>query len=216
MKTIIIIPCHNEEKNISKVVFDSLKYSPHVLVVDDGSTDKTPQNAKESGATILKHIINLGKGAAAKTGCDYAYEKGFDSVILIDGDGQHDPCEIPRFVEQLNQADIVFGYRKFSKNMPFVFRFGNQLINLVTKVLYGLNLKDTQNGYRAFKVNIYRKIRWKAQDYSMESEMIANVGRYKLNHKEVPIQTIYSDNYKGTTIIDGIKIVLNMFLWRLN
>ena len=104
MKTIIIIPCHNEEKNISKVVFDSLKYSPHVLVVDDGSTDKTPQNAKESGATILKHIINLGKGAAAKTGCDYAYEKGFDSVILIDGDGQHDPCEIPRFVEQLNQV----------------------------------------------------------------------------------------------------------------
>lgn len=99
--------------------------------------------------------------------------------------------------------------------MPFISKFGNWFINKSTKILYGLDLKDTQSGYRAFRSSCYRQIRWRANDYSMESEMISNVGKYNLNYKEIPIKTIYEDKYKGTTVLDGIKIVFNMVLWKL-
>ena len=81
--------------------------------------------------------------------------------------------------------------------------------------MYKIKLKDTQCGYRAFSAKAYKKIKWKSSDYSMESEMIANVGKHHLKYAEIPIQTIYSDKYKGTTIVDGIKIVFNMLLWKI-
>jgi glycosyltransferase involved in cell wall biosynthesis len=215
MKICVIIPTYNEEKNIVDVIEKVKNYVQKIIVVDDGSNDNTTKKAKETGAIVLKHIVNMGKGSAAKTGCDYAYLHKYEKIILLDGDGQHNPKEIPEFIEQLKHADVVFGYRKFNKNMPWVFRFGNQSINWVTKILYGINIKDTQGGYRAFNTKVYKKIRWKASDYSMESEMIANVGKHKLKYSQVPIQTIYGDKYKGTTIVDGLKIVFNMFTWRL-
>jgi len=215
MNTCVIIPGYNEGKNIVNVIEKVRKHTQDVIVVDDGSDDDTAKKAKETGAIVLRHIVNLGKGAAAKTGCDYAYKQGFEQIILIDADGQHDPKEIPNFIEHLKPRDIVFAYRQFNKNMPFILKVGNNSINLITKLLYGVKLKDTQNGYRAFTRNAYKKIRWKSSDYSMESEMIANAGKAKIKYSEIPIETIYHDNYKGTTILDGMKIVFNMLLWRL-
>ena len=99
--------------------------------------------------------------------------------------------------------------------MPFVLRFGNGVINTLTEVLYGIKVRDTQCGFRAFTASSYKKIRWTAASYPMESEMIANIGMQKLTFKEIPIETVYTDRYKGTTVIDGIKIVLNLIWWRL-
>jgi len=211
----VVIPAYNEAKRIAPVIKGVKKYVSNIIVVDDGSKDNTFSVAKNEGIIVLKHIINLGKGAALKTGCDFALKKGANTLIAIDADGQHEPREIPNFLKVLEDKDIVFGYRTFNKNMPFVFRLGNSFINLVTRILYNINLKDTQCGYRAFTAESYRKIRWKASDYSMESEMIANAGKNHLKYKEIPISTIYTDRYKGTTIFDGIKIVINMFFWRL-
>ena len=215
MSICVVIPVFNEEKNIVNVIEKVKEYTSNIIVVDDGSEDNTAKKAKDTGAIVLKHIINMGKGAAARTGCDYAYQVGFEQIILLDGDNQHDPGEIPQFVEQLKTVDIVFGSRKFNKSMPLILRLGNQSINWITKMLYHIDIKDTQGGYRAFNNRIYKKIRWRASDYSMESEMIANAGKNKLKYSQVPIKTIYCDKYKGTTIIDGIKIVINMFTWRL-
>jgi len=211
----IIIPAYNEEKRIVDVIKKTKGYINNIIVIDDGSSDKTFEISKKQNIVVLRHIINLGKGAAVKTGCDFAVRKGAKKIILIDSDGQHDPSEIPNFLKELKNTDIVFGYRKFNKNMPFILKLGNGLINFTTKLLYGVKLRDTQSGYRAFTTSTYRKIRWKASDYSIESEMIANVGKKHLDYKEIPIQTIYSDKYKGTTIFDGLKIVFNMILWRL-
>jgi len=211
----VIIPAHNEEKNIQNVILETKKYCENIVVVDDGSCDNTKRLAQDSGATVLTHIINLGKGSALKTGCDYAYKKGAKKIVLMDSDGQHQPSEIPHFLKALENNDIVFGCRNFDQKMPWVFKFGNRFINWATKILYGIRINDTQSGYRAFNTGIYRKIRWKATDYSVESEMIANLGRKNLKYNQIPIQTIYEDNYKGTTIFDGIKIVFNMFFWRL-
>lgn len=211
----VIIPAYNEAERVGNVIKGVKKYCKNIVVVDDGSKDSTYSVSKKHKIIVLQHIINLGKGAAVKTGCDFALKKGAKRIILVDSDGQHDPAEIPNFLKVLKEVDVVFGYRKFNKNMPLTLKLGNGFINFVTKILYGIDLKDTQSGYRAFTADAYNKIRWKASDYSMESEMIANAGKRHLRYKEIPIQTIYSDKYKGTTVLDGIKIVFNMFLWRL-
>jgi len=209
-----VIPAYNEGKNIRNIVKKTKKYVDKVLVVDDGSKDNTSEIAKKSGAIVLRHVINLGKGAALKTGCDYA-AKNAKFIIVLDADAQHDPEDIPRFIEKLNKYDIVFSYRKLSRKMPFVLRFGNWFISNVVGILYNVRLNDTQSGFRTFSREAYRKIRWNASDYSMESEMISKVGKQRLKYVQIPIQTIYSDKYKGTTVIDGIKIVLNMVWWKL-
>ena len=210
-----VIPAYNEQKNIADIVKKTKKYVGNVIVVDDGSTDKTNEFGEKSGAVVLRHIINLGKGATLKTGCDFAIKKGAKFIIVLDADAQHKPEDIPRFIEKLKKYDIVFSYRKASRKMPFVLHFGNWLISNIVMILYNISLNDTQCGFRAFSREAYKKIRWNVSDYSMESEMIAKAGKQKLKYVQIPIQTIYSDKYKGTTIIDGIKIVLNMFWWRL-
>lgn len=159
--------------------------------------------------------MNLGKGAALRTGCDYAIRNGAKNIIVMDADGQHEPEDIPRFLDALKGKDIVFGSREKSKNMPFVFRFGNWAINNTSSLLYGMKISDTQSGYRAFRAKVYSVLRWESNDYSMESEMIVNAGKKKLRYEEIFIKTLYSDKYKGTTIVDGVKIVFQMLLWKL-
>lgn len=211
----IIIPAHNEKKHISGIIKRAKKHSPNVVVVDDGSADNTSLLADKAGAVVLRHVVNMGKGAALKTGCDYALKKGAKILIAMDADGQHKPEDIPRFLKSLDKSDIVFGSRVRRGKMPAVFKFGNWFINKVNDTLFGVRLKDTQSGFRAFTAKAYKKIRWDSQNYSVEAEMIANVGRKDLKYSEIFIKTIYSDSYKGTTVLDGVRIVINMIWWRL-
>ena len=216
METFVVIPACNEEKHIQKVIAAAKQYTSQVVFVDDGSKDQTAAIAEQQEVVVLKHFINMGKGAALKTGCDYAYSHGAKNIIVIDGDGQHNPHKIPQFLHAVEEVDIVFGYRELGQSMPFILRFGNWFINKSTQWLYHIKLRDTQCGYRAFTAGVYPKIRWQAADYSMESEMIAQAGKHKLKYREIPIETIYSDKYKGTTVLDGIKIVAKMVKWRLS
>ncbi len=215
-KAFAIIPAYNEEQHIAAVISGVRKYLKDIVVVDDGSSDQTYEAAGKTGAAALKHVINLGKGAALKTGCDYAVEHGAEWLVLIDADTQHDPAEIPNFLKKLEEGnEVIFGYRIINSSMPAVLRFGNRFITSCTRFLYGMRLHDTTCGFRALTAEAYKKIRWEAAGYFVEAEMIANVGKEKLSFAEVPIQTIYSDKYKGTTVMDGVKIVGNMVLWRL-
>lgn len=215
MNTFVIIPAHDEEKHLSAVIRKTKIYSKNIIVVDDGSKDNTSDVAKKEGVVVLKHIVNLGKGAALKTGADYAVSNGADILVFMDSDGQHDPKEISEFLKNLKGNDIVFGSRRRTKVMPFVFKFGNWFISFLSSLLFGVKLHDTQSGYRTMTADAYKKVRWTARDYSVESEMISLVGKKKLRYKEIFIKTIYSDKYKGTTVLDGVKIVLNMIWWRL-
>lgn len=215
MSTLVIIPAYNEEKNIGSVIKEVKKYAENILVVDDGSTDLTKEIAKKQEVEVISHSVNLGKGAALKTGCDYAYKQGVENIVVIDADGQHEPKDIPRFLEALKRVDIVFGYRKQSNTMPLILKFGNKFINETLRLLFRIKIYDSQCGYRAFKSSIYPKIRWKANDYYMETEMIVKAGRNNLKHEQVSIETIYGDKYKGTTAVDGVKIVSKMIGWRL-
>jgi len=213
--TWIVIPAYNESKHISEVIKKTKRYCQNIIVIDDGSKDNTFEIAKNLKVYVLKNIVNMGKGAALKTGCDFAIKKKSKKIIVMDSDGQHNPEHITKIIDDLEKVDIMFSYRKFSKKMPFILKFGNIMINKFTSLLYGLNLKDTQCGFRGFTDKAYKKVRWNSTSYSMESEMIANAGKHKLTYAEFPIETIYSDKYKGTTMIDGIKIVCNMIKWKL-
>jgi glycosyltransferase involved in cell wall biosynthesis len=219
MNTYIIIPAYNEQKHIGSVVKKIREQGfSKIIVIDDGSDDKgaCAAEAEKAGATVLRHIINMGKGCALRTGCDYASRQGATHLVFIDADGQHDPKEIPRFLDALKKTDIVFGSRKYDTRMPAVMRFGNNFINTVVLLIYGLKLKDTQSGFRAMTAEAYRKVRWKANDYSVESEMIANASKHDLKYREITIENIYPEKYKGTTIFDGVKIVFSMIWWKIN
>ena len=215
MKSVfVIIPAHNEEKTIAEVIKKTKKYCKNIVVVDDGSKDRTYETANKEDIFVLNHIVNLGKGASIITGSEFALSKGADILIYMDADLQHNPVDIPRFIEALKETDVVFGVRKLNKRMPLILKLGNQVINKITKILYSINLKDTQCGYRALTKESYKKIKWKASDYSMESEMIANIGKKHLRYKEIAIETSYPNKYKGTTIFHGIKIIADMITWK--
>lgn len=212
----VIMPGYNEEKNIASAISDVLKFTKNLIVVDDGSSDKTEEISKKICNHVLRHKINLGKGAALKTGVEYAIKQGATRVAFIDSDGQHEAKELPRFFSQLESGnDIVFGYRKLNKKMPLTFRIGNFVLSFGIYFLFHIKLQDTQSGYRAMSLDAYKKIKWKATDYSVESEMIANAGKNKLKYSEIPISTIYHDVNKGTTVFNGIKIMLDMLKHRL-
>jgi len=139
----VIIPAYNEENKIKEVINKVKNYATNIVVVDDGSKDNTVNAAKETGIKVLRHIVNLGKGSALKTGCEFALSKGAKIFIAIDADGQHDPDEIPDFLEALKENDIVFGYRKLAKEMPFILRFGNLLISRTISLFFGIILLST-------------------------------------------------------------------------
>ena len=207
MENVVVIPAYNEGERIAAVIEKTRQFVPQIIVVDDGSRDNTPGKAQLPGVTVLRHRVNLGKGAALKTGCDYALEQDAKNIVVMDADGQHDPKEIPAFLKALKEVDIVFGRRSLPENMPTIFRFGNTFISRALKFLYGFKVHDSQCGYRAFTAEAYKKIRWDTLDYFVETEMIVKAGNAKLRHKQVPIETIYADNYKGTTVLDGMMIV---------
>ncbi len=215
MSLFVVIPAHNEEEKIGEVLERIKEHSNNIIVVDDGSKDNTYEIASSRNVTVLKHEINLGKGAAIKTGCDYAISKGANQLILIDADGQHDPQEIPKFEQALTQYQIIFGKRITPTSMPKILLLGNRLLSSTIKFLYNIKVDDSQCGYRALTVQAYRKTRWSAQDYFMETEMIIKAGKHKLSHTQIPIETIYSDKYKGTTITDGFKIMAKLLGWRI-
>jgi len=217
-KIFAIIPVYNEEKYLKEVIEKTKKYVDEIIVVDDASSDLSSKIAKENGARVIRHVVNLGLGASLKTGCDAALKLGADIIITLDGDGQHDPDEIPKLLKKFNEEklDIVFGERCFDENMPFVKKTGNKFFDKFSKKLFNTKLKDTQTGFRVFSSETYKKIRWESSDYAVASEILINIERKKLNYGSEKIKTIYHDNHKGTTIIDGIKIANKMLNLKFN
>lgn len=213
----VVIPGRNEAARIGAVL-DALPPSlPGVrevraLVVDDGSDDATAAVARAHGARVLRHVINMGKGAALRTGCEAALATGCELVAVMDADGQHLPSDLPRVVAPLvaGRADLVVTYRQLGGDMPPVMRAGNWGLSSAFRVMFGHRFQDTQCGYRAFTAAAFPRLAWRATDYSVESEMLIHAARRRLRVVEVPIATVYHDRFKGTTVADGIRILGSM------
>jgi glycosyltransferase involved in cell wall biosynthesis len=188
-----LVPGYQEGPRIGAVVDGARAFLP-VVVVDDGSTDDTASRAEAAGATVLVQRPNAGKGAALRTGFRYALERDAEAVITLDADGQHDPAEIPLFLEAFARArpELVLGRRDFA-DMPPVRRISNTLGGWVFSAAVGRRVADNQSGYRL----IGRRLMTAMLDstdsgFAFEVEMIARCIALGLPMTEVPIRTIYA------------------------
>lgn len=205
MKSIAVIPAFNEEKHISDVVKKTKKYVDKVVVIDDGSSDKTADLAKKSGAVVLKHEINKGLGGALKTGIEYSRKHGFDMTITIDGDGQHNSKDIPLFTKKIKQGyDFVLGQRNVSK-YPLHKKIGNFFLCLLTNIISGTDIVDTESGFRAFSKKAVNKIKLIGTRYEIAAEIIYQVGKNNLKSTNVKLSESMYHRKKGVGIKDGIK-----------
>lgn len=215
-KTWIIIPGLNEEKYIATVLKKVLKQTKNIIVVDDGSSDKMPKIAAKYTDHVLSHSINLGKGAALKTGCEYAFKTlGAEAVIFLDSDDQHNPEELPEFYKALKESNVVFGIRAFDDKMPLIRIMLNRLASFVIFILFDSYIPDIPSGYKAFTKKAYAKLAWDSTDYAVEMEIAARTAKYNLGFTTVPIKTIYHDLDRGMTILDTIRMITKILSWRI-
>jgi len=213
-KTFIIIPAYNEEKHIGKVIDKCKKICKNIIVVDDGSTDNTFSISKKKGVIVLNHIINLGKGAAMKTGCDYAVNKGAKKIIFFDADDQHDSSMIKIFDKALDKFDVAIGYRDLN-SVPFYRRVSNYLGIFLVRLIFGIPIRDVSNGFRGFRADSYSKLKWDSTNYEVETEMVVNLAKSKLTFTQIKVKVDYHDNYKGIGFSDAVITALKLFWWRI-
>lgn len=203
MRVIAVIPAFNEEKTIGRVVRRAKKFASRVIVIDDGSVDKTAEIAKKSGAVVLENKKNRGCGYSKIRGIKVAIKQKADIIVTLDADLQHRPEDIPRFVEKINEGyDFVLGRRDIKK-YPFIKKIGNFGLNFLTNLLSGTNLPDTESGYKAFTRNAAQKLRLTAERYPIEAEIAYEVGRNKLKYTTIPIESpVYRE---GVTVMQGFR-----------
>lgn len=219
MKTLIVLPAHNEERMLARVISDIKKHGfSSILVVDDGSTDKTSQIAHKKRVAVVRHVVNRGLGAALGTGFAYAKKYGYHNLVTFDSDGQHEGKDIKRLLKAMTQAkaDVVIGSRLLKKAMPLKQRFLNMASNYITLVLYGVWTTDSLSGLRAFNANAIEKIDLRTDRMEVSNEFFKEIRRNRLKLVEIPITAIYTDySLAHTHNLDpfsvGIKVILRLF-----
>jgi len=210
----VILPAFNEEVSIGSIVLLTQHYADHVIVVDDGSLDRTAAIARKAGAHVIVHEENKGKGAALKTGFTAASALEADVIVTMDSDGQHNPSEIPKLVSPIlkGNAEMVNGSRYLNhtdKNTPVYRRFGQAILDTATNMNSGLNITDSQSGFRAFAGSTKDVFRFNATGMAIESEMLADAGRSGLRIKEVEIGVRYDvDGSTMSPIKHGLGVLV--------
>lgn len=207
----VIIPTYNEAKTIGGLVKQIRGQGLPVIVIDDGSQDNTSKVAQDNGAVILKNERNFGKGASLIKGFDYALNKDFDAVIIIDGDGQHEASDIPYFIRIAKYSDsgIFIGNRLFKpKNMPWIRLLTNKIMSWFISSVARQKIPDTQCGFRLIKKEVLERINLKTCKYETESEVLIRASRLGFKIESVPIKSIYSgEKSQINPFIDTLRFI---------
>jgi glycosyltransferase involved in cell wall biosynthesis len=214
----VIIPAYNEEKNIARVLAGLKKIAANILVVDDASSDRTPEICRDQGVFCISHKINRDQGAALQTGNEAALDLGAEVIVHFDADGQMKPEEIADMVEPIlnNKADITLGSRFINNKtkMPWTKR------HLILKpaiifnwIFTGIKLSDAHNGFRALSAEAAKKINIRQDGKSHASEILEQIYEHKLRWQEVPVEIIYNEYGQG--FMGGLKIIKNLLLSRI-
>ncbi len=223
-RVLVIIPALNAERSIGAVVRDCKAVVRDVLVVDDGSADRTAEVAREAEAQVVSHPVNRGKGAALKTGFAYALEHGFDAVVTLDADGQHLASEIPKFFAAREEtgADLIIGGRAhlFGQMLPrrrFANRFSARCIAFASHT----DVTDSQSGFRLYSAQLLRAIRLRSDGFDMESEVIVQAGQRRFKILSIPIDLGFVDGQSTShykPLMDTIRIAWTVirarYFWR--
>lgn len=220
MKIAIVSPFYNEERYLRSFLEDISKSPYPIYLVDDGSTDSSLAIAKRfkrksKRITLLFHRVNLGKGAALKTGCEAAFSDGIEAVIMMDSDTQHSVNDLPKFVKALKQGKkVVLGVRSFGDKFPTERLLGNKFASFLINIFFGAKFKDPLSGYRAFTKDVYKKIMWESRGYEVETEMMIRLAKERIPFEEIEINTLYFDKIKGVSIIEALSILSKIIFWR--
>jgi polyprenyl-phospho-N-acetylgalactosaminyl synthase len=220
--TWVLCPAFNEGKTLGAVLSGLRAEGYRVVVVDDGSTDDTPRIAAELASEVVTHPINLGQGAALKTGIDYALSRGAEYLITFDSDGQHRPSDIPRLLHPLvrNQVDFALGSRFLGKpqSMPVLRKLLLRAATIFTSLTTGLYLTDTHNGLRAFTRRGAMALNLRQNRMAHASEILSDIAASKLRYVEVPVTIDYTEYSmaKGQRTSDLILVLLDLFARKLH
>ncbi|OQD57989.1 glycosyltransferase, family 2 [Methanobrevibacter arboriphilus JCM 13429 = DSM 1125] len=224
-KIVAIIPAFNEEVALGSVILRTLQYVDKVIVVNDGSSDKTEDVAKLAGAEVISHSSNLGKGQGLKSGFNFVhafnennnYDEFFSIIVTIDGDGQNNPDEIPQLVAPIisGEADFVNGsrYLEGSKedDTPGYRRVGQKVLDKATNISSGLNITDSQSGFRAFSKKTIPFFKLNDSGFGIESEMLSDAAEAGIKVVEVPITVRYDlDGSTENPITHGVGVLLKI------
>ncbi|MCM8798745.1 MAG: glycosyltransferase family 2 protein [Candidatus Omnitrophica bacterium] len=196
MKVCVLIPAYNEAKTIGWLIRKVKEQQGigEILIIDDGSTDKTAEIAEENGARVLRNFRSLGKGNALRKGFSYCLENGFDAVLTMDGDGQHSPEEIPQFLRLVKNSnvDLVVGNRMHApQGMPFLRLITNRFMSWIISLIIAQKIPDTQSGFRLIRKNVLEKIILRSENFEIESEILIEAKRKGFTISSLPIKSIY-------------------------
>ncbi len=221
-KICVVIPSYNAERTIVNLIEGVSKFfqPSDIIVIDDGSVDKTSKFASELGAVVLRLEKNFGKGRVLKTGFEFARVKGYDAVLTLDADLQHNPNEIPKFIEKFNEGfDIVIGNRmKNLKSMPIERIFSNKTTSFLISIRTGKKIPDSQCGFRLIKMDVIKSVNAKSDGFVFESEFLikALLAGFKVGF--VDIETIYNGgrsyikHFRDT--FNFISVYMQSFFWK--
>lgn len=217
MRVAAVVPSWNVAHRVGDVVRSLLPYVDAVVAVDDGSSDRTAEEAARAGAAVVSHAVNRGYGAAITTGFTWAAENGFDVAVMFDGDGQFDAAELPRVVEPIlaGRAEAVFGSRFMpgapTKAVPTLKRWTiHKPARLLERTMTGLALTDVHNGFRAFSVPALRRMRLDYDRYAFQTQLDREVARLGLRYEEVPVTVRYYEYGQGMAA--GFRILFDLLL----
>lgn len=215
LKLVVVVPAYNESRYIGRFLDQLLPITSKVIVVDDGSSDKTREVVEGRGVQCLTHMVNLGKGAALKTGCDYAFKKmGAEAVIIMDGDDQHAVSDLKLFKRELDRgAQVVLGVRQMDAKMPLMRILGNKGMSILINLLFGHYIADIPSGFKGFTKSAYHQLAWHSSSYEVETEIAVRIAKSKLPYVEVPISTVYHDKDYGFNLLDAIRILVKLPYW---
>ncbi|OGF34280.1 hypothetical protein A2482_00610 [Candidatus Falkowbacteria bacterium RIFOXYC2_FULL_48_21] len=198
MNACVVVPAYNEEKRIGEVLAELVKLEIPIVVVDDGSSDETAQVAGRFNVIVARHMVNLGQGAALRTGTELAMKLGFETIMHFDADGQHDVEIIRPMLDALakNEHDVIFASRFLGEKlvMPTYKKVILIAAKIFGRVFLQIKFTDPQSGLRAFTAAAYHSLRWRANDFRHCTEILINVARSDLRWRELPTIVRY-DSY---------------------
>jgi glycosyltransferase involved in cell wall biosynthesis len=203
-----LVPAFNEDRFIASVVLKALHFVDEVIVVDDGSTDETSSIAEAAGARVVQLPTNMGKASAINAGFAVARELKAQALVMLDGDGQHSPTDIPALLKPIlsGEADVVVGSR-FLGVASEIRQFGQHALTLATNAASGVALSDSQNGFRAFSRRAVDSFDFQTRGFSVESEMQFLIKHHELTVREVPIAVNYDEKRKRNPIAHGLQVL---------